>query len=113
MALRECVVCESAFDPRSPAKQRAGGRINTCPQCSSESTVRYLGLQAGDGKQAGITVLKFESDSDRQKYADFWRNNSGMHKGKSCQLGTHLSTTPGVKYKTVSQSTATNHKGKL
>jgi hypothetical protein len=110
--LRECAVCDSLFDPRSPAKLRAGGRINTCPDCSEESAVRYLGLQAGDGKQAGITVLSFGSASDRQQYADFWKNNSGIHKGKSCQLGTHLSTTPNVSFRTVTQSGATNHKGK-
>jgi len=110
--LIECAVCESPFDPRSPAKMRAGGRINTCPDCSDEPTVRYLGLQAGDGKQAGITVLSFGSSADRAAYADFWRNNSGIHKGKSCQLGTHLSTTPNVSFRTVTQSGATNHKGK-
>ncbi len=110
--LMSCIECECSFDPRSPVKQRAGGRINQCPDCSTESTVRYLGLQAGDGKQAGITVLSFNTTSDRERYADFWRNNSGMHRGKSCQLGTHLSTTPGVSYKTVTQSTATNHKGR-
>lgn len=110
--LRECAVCESLFDPRSPAKLRAGGKINTCPDCSTEGAVRYLGLQAGDGKQAGITVLSFGSAGDRERYADFWRNNSGLHKGKSCQLGAHLSTSPGVSFKTVTQSGATNHKGR-
>lgn len=111
--LSECTECGFNFDPRSPAKLRAGGRINTCPDCSEESTVRYLGLQAGDGKQAGITVLQFSSQRDRETYSDFWKNNSGAHKGKSCQLGTHLSTTPGVSFRTVTQSTATNHKGRL
>lgn len=111
--LTECAECGFNFDPRSPAKLRAGGRINHCPDCSSESAVRYLGLQAGDGKQAGITVLSFSSYEDRAKYSDFWRNNSGIHRGKACQLGTHLSTTPGVSYKTVTQSTATNHKGRM
>jgi len=110
---RECIACGYVFDSRSPAKFVAGGKINHCPDCSNEPTVKYLGLQAGDGKQAGITVLSFNSTADRNRYADFWRNNSGMNKGKSCQLGTHLSTTPGVSYKTVTQSSATNHKGKL
>lgn len=110
--LNECVECGFHFDPRSPAKLRAGGRINTCPDCSEESTVRYLGLQSGDGKQAGITVLQFSSQRDRESYSDYWRNNSGMNVGKSCQLGTHLSTTPGVSFRTVTQSGATNHKGR-
>jgi len=110
--LRECVECESMFDPRSPAKMRAGGHIGTCPDCSQESTVKYLGLANGDGKQASVTVLAFKSQEDRGRYADFWRNNSGIHRGKSCQLGSHLSTSPGISFRTVTQSTATNHKGR-
>lgn len=111
--LRECVHCGSKFDPRSPAKARAGGRINECPDCSDEPAVRYLGLAAGDGKQASITVLAFGSTADRERYSDFYRNNAGYHRGKSCQLGSHLSTDPGVKFRTVTQATATNHKGRL
>lgn len=111
--LNECVECGFYFDPRSPAKLRAGGRINTCPDCSEESTVRYLGLQAGDGKQAGITVLQFSSQRDRETYSDFWKNNSGMHKSRSCQLGSHLSTTPDVSFKTILSTGPMNHKGKM
>lgn len=110
--MKECVECEGLFDPRSPAKQRAGGRVNTCPDCSSESTVRYLGLSAGDGKQAGITVLKFETAREREEYRQMWWVNSGMMVGKSCQLG-FQKRTPNVRFTTVTQSTATNHKGKL
>jgi hypothetical protein len=108
-----CVECEAVFDPRSPAKQRAGGRINTCPDCSSESVVKYLGLANGDGKQASLTVLAFGSVGDREKYSAYYRNNAGYHKGKSCQLGSHLSTDPGVRFRTVTQMGAMNHKGKL
>lgn len=110
--IRECTECGVKFNPKSPAKIRAGGLIGTCPDCSEESTVKYLGLAAGDGKQASITVLAFNSERDRNKYADFWRNNSGIHKGKACQLGSHLSTDPGIRFRTVSQSSATNHKGR-
>jgi hypothetical protein len=109
--LRECTECESMFDPRSPAKMRAGGHINTCPECSKEPTVKYLGLSAGDGKQAGVTVLKFESKEDREEYRQMWWVNSGMMVGKSCQLG-FQKRTPNVRFKTVTQSTATNHKGR-
>jgi hypothetical protein len=108
-----CAECEATFDPRSPAKQRAGGRINTCPDCSNEPVVKYLGLTNGDGKQASITVLSFGSVKDRERYSSYYRNNAGYHKGKSCQLGSHLSTDPGVRFRTVSQTGATNHKGKL
>lgn len=111
--LMECSECGFQFDPRSPAKLRAGGRITTCPDCSEEPAVKYLGLQAGDGKQAGITVLQFSSAQDREKYSDFWKNNSGMHKSRACQLGTHLSADPGIQFKTIVTTGPMNHKGKL
>ena len=111
--MKECIECGCKFDPRSPAKLRAGGLITTCADCSEEPAVRYLGLANGDGKQASITVLAFSSSRDREKYSDFYRNNAGYHRGKSCQLGSHLSTDPGVHFRTVTQSAATNHKGKL
>lgn len=61
----------------------------------------------------GVTILSFSSKEDREKYLSFWQNNSGLHKGKSCQLGSHLSTTPKVKFRILQAPTATNHKGKL
>ena len=109
---RECAACGIGFDPNSHAKKRVGGKINTCPDCSDEPAVKYLGLTAGDGKQAGITVLKFESKEDREEYRQAWWVNSGMMVGKSCQLGIQKRT-PSVKFQTVTQSTATNHKGRL
>lgn len=109
--MRECVSCGGSFDSNSLAKRLAGGRINTCPDCSEEPAVRYLGLSAGDGKQAGVTILKFESHEDREEYRQAWWVNSGMMVGKSCQLG-YQKRTPNVKFKTVTQSTATNHKGR-
>lgn len=113
MAIKECTECGSRFDPLSPAKQRAGGRISTCPDCSDEPVVKYLGLQAGDGKQASISILAFGSSKDRERYSEFWKNNSGYNKGKSCQLGDHLTPDPGIRFRTVTQSTATNHKGRM
>ena len=110
--LRECVNCGINFDPNSPAKRRAGGKINTCAECSDEPAVKYLGLSAGDGKQAGVTILKFDSQDDREAYREMWWVNSGMMVGKSCQLG-FQKRTPNVKFRTVAQSTATNHKGRL
>ncbi len=111
--LRDCVSCGSKYDTMSPAKIRAGGLISTCPDCSDEPAVKYLGLANGDGKQASVTVLSFESAADRNRYASFWRNNSGIHKSRSCQLGSHLSTDPGIKFKTIIASAPMNHKGKL
>lgn len=111
--IRECISCGCKFDSRSPSKIKAGGRINECADCAHEPAVKYLGLSSGDGKQSSITVLSFDSVSDREKYSAFWRNNSGIHKSKSCQLGNHLSTDPGVKFKTVVASGPMNHKGKM
>jgi hypothetical protein len=111
--MRVCAVCDIEFSSNSPEKRQAGGKINECPECSEETVVKYAGLQSADGKQAQATILKFSSEKDKEAYLEFWKNNSGLHKGKSCQLGAHLSTTPGVKFETVSGFRPTNHKGKL
>jgi hypothetical protein len=108
-----CTECDSEFDTNSPEKKRAGGKIFHCADCSEENAVKYLGLQSGDGKAAGLTILSFEDEQDREKYSSFWKNNSGMNKSKSCQLGNHLSTTPGVKFKKIHEAGhGMNHKGK-
>lgn len=111
--IKECVSCGEEFDLHSPAKRRAGGRINVCPECSEEPVVKYAGVQSADGKQAQATILKFKSELDKKKYLDFWKNNSGYNKGKSCQLGNHLSTTPNINFTTVQNFNPTNHKGKF
>jgi hypothetical protein len=109
----QCVECGFEFNPCSPEKRRVGGKINQCTECSEETTVKYAGVQAADGKQSQATILKFGSEQDKSKYIAFWQNNSGFYKSKSCQLGNHLSTTPGIKFETVVGFTPTNHKGKL
>ena len=109
--IRDCVVCGGPFDTNSPAKLRVGGKITHCPDCSDEPTVKYLGLAAGDGKQAGVTILKFDSHQDREEYRQMWWVNSGMMVGKSCQMS-YQKRTPNIKFKTVTQATATNHKGR-
>lgn len=111
--LKECSECEREFDPRSSEKKRAGGLASHCPQCSRETQVKYLGLQSADGKMAGITILAFESQQDREQYRAMWHNNSGMNKGKQCQLGKHLSTVPNVRFKKLHEAGLdANHKGK-
>ena len=110
--MRTCVVCEAEYSPDSPAKRKAGGLYTVCVECSEETAVRYAGLQSADGKQSQATILKFNSIKDREVYLAFWKNNSGLHRGKSCQLGGHLSTTPAVKFETVAGFRPTNHKGK-
>ena len=111
--LTRCIVCDEDFDPTTPTRRKLGGKINQCIDCYDEPVVKYLGVQAADGKSSQSTVLKFKSDADRQKYLEFWQNNSGLHRGKSCQLGSHLSSDPGVSFETVIGHVATNHKGKL
>lgn len=112
MAIKVCIHCDSEFDVNSPEKIRAGGKINECVECSNETAVRYAGVQAADGKQSQATILKFNSDQDRGKYIAFWQNNSGLHRGKVCSLGNHLSTDPGIKFETIVAHSPTNHKGK-
>ena len=112
MRIMNCVECDIDFDLHSPEKIRAGGHINTCPDCSEETVVKYAGVQAADGKQSQATILKFNTEQDKTNYISFWRNNSGFNKGKSCQLGNHLSTTPAISFQTVQGFNPTNHKGK-
>lgn len=107
-----CASCEEEFDPNSPNKKKAGGLRTHCPDCSRETAVKYAGVQAADGKQSQATILRFESEKDKQNYIRFWKNNSGFNKGKSCQLGNHLSTTPNIKFETIVAHIPTNHKGK-
>ena len=110
--IRTCIACEDEFNLTSPAKIKAGGFSNTCPDCSEENTIKYAGVQSSDGKGSQVNVLSFNSDEDRAKYISFWKNNSGHNKGKSCQLGSHLSTDRGIKFETVVTHVPTNHKGK-
>lgn len=110
--MRICVDCDVEFDERSPEKRRAGGRITQCAFCSVETTVKYAGVQAADGKQSQATILKFKSEQDKKQYIRFWQNNSGLHRGKVCSLGNHLSTTPNIAFETITAFSPTNHKGK-
>lgn len=110
--IKECVECLNEFDTNSLAKKRAGGKINYCPECSIETEVKYAGVQAADGKQSQATILKFSSEEDKKRYISFWKNNSGFNKSKSCQLGNHISTDPGIHFQTIVAHNPTNHKGK-
>jgi hypothetical protein len=112
-ATRECSECGADFDPNHPEKRRAGGLATHCKDCSSETAVKYLGLQSADGKMAGVTILAFDTEKDREQYRRMWRNNSGINKGKVCQLGKNLSTVPNVRFKKLYEAGLdANHKGK-
>lgn len=107
-----CAECGFEFDLFSQEKRKIGGKSIHCVDCSEEVAIRYAGVQSADGKSSQATILKFSSNQDRNNYISFWQNNSGLHKGKSCQLGSHLSTTPAVSFQTIVGFTPTNHKGK-
>ena len=61
---KDCVHCGVEFNIRSTAKIKAGGKINECPDCveelGTETAVKYLGLQAGDGKANALSIVAFE-----------------------------------------------------
>ncbi len=90
MTTKTCVHCETVFNLNSHAKKMAGGKINECPDCveelGTETAVKYLGLQAGDGKTNALSIVAFESSEDRESYSKAWKVVTGFHKGKSCQL---------------------------
>ncbi len=110
--LRDCQECNRPFDPRSPAKKKVGGKIFHCPDCSEEVTVKVLGVQASAGKMAGVEILRFESQEDREQYKRYWAIASGLKNSKSCQLN-NKQTVPGVGFKKVHENHANpNHKGK-
>lgn len=115
--IKICIHCADDFDATSRQKRIAGGKINECPECvetlGTETTVAYLGVCMGEGKQGGVQILAFEDDSSRSAYLKGWRNNSGQNKGKSCQLGGHLSSTGGIRFKKKGETPAnSNHKGR-
>ena len=88
--LKQCKICGIEFDLNSPHKKRVGGKINECPDCveehETETAVKYLGLQAGDGKANALSIVAFESEDDRDAYSRAWKAVTGFHKGKSCHL---------------------------
>jgi NAD-dependent SIR2 family protein deacetylase len=108
----KCIICEEEFNPNSKEKKRAGGKINNCPSCSEETTAKALGFASGDGKMASISILKFNSTRDAEIYKEYWARASGLRQGKVCSMHKPGLTAPSVEFRTVHQSTLTNHKGK-
>ena len=113
----ECVHCGMTFDLNSRAKKAAGGKINECPDCveelGTETAVKYLGLQAGDGKTNALSIVAFESDDDRESYSRAWKAVTGFHKGKSCHLSGTQTNIGNRPMRHVSYAGGNgNHKGK-
>ncbi len=111
-----CIHCEIDFNHKSQKKTQVGGKINECPDCveefETETAIKYVGLSAGEGKQAGIDIVAFDSNKDREAYKDMWRNNSGQNKGKSCQLGRHLTPSGGMTFRKVAENHGNKHNAK-
>lgn len=113
----KCRYCGINFNPDSAEKQRVGGYINECPGCmvslGRKDVPVYLAVHAGDGKMSDLTLLKFESDEERDSYHKMWKTNTGFYKGKSCQLGRGLTSSSGYNFEIVAEFRGnTNHKGK-
>lgn len=116
--IKICKHCGVDFNINTPEKRRVGGLINECPDCVEErggdtSPPIYLGVAAGNGKMSDITILEFPSEDARKLYQRAWKNNSGQNKGKSCQLGGHLTPMSGMGFHIVGENRSNdNHKGK-
>ena len=87
MKIITCRHCEDEFNRHCSRKRRVGGYIDECPDCveelGTETAVRYRGVITGDGKQAYVTLLKFESEDDAQEYCKRYNNNSGWQNNYS------------------------------
>lgn len=112
MKILQCFECGGEYDLHSPEKRRAGGKVNHCPDCAEETTVKYAGVSAGEGKMGSVQVLKFSSEADREAYMKFWKATSGMNTGKNCQMQFRAKE-PNIKFSTVATFTGNkNHKGR-
>lgn len=116
---KTCIYCEISFKADSRRKRDIGGKINECPDCVEEmgleTAIAYAGVQAGDGKGVGCTIVAFGSEKDRANYVKAWRANSGQNVGKQCQIGSGTIPMTGMKFRKVGESGSigTNHKGRM
>lgn len=113
MKMMTCVHCDGDFDLHSQAKRAAGGRANECADCADETEVKYLGVRNADGKQAGVEVLKFNTNEERTAFNKFWKQASGMHKGKVCPLNDKPRLQAFTFVKVAETSANGNHKGRM
>lgn len=111
--MRICSECDIEFDPRSPQKRSVGGLITHCPECSEETAVKHAGISAGDGKQAGVAVLAFNSPEAREGFLGYWKAATGLYTGKNCQMGRGQPTSKKFEFRKVTEhGFGMNHKGK-
>ena len=110
--IKTCRHCEDEFDCRSTRKATVGGDIDECPDCveelGTETHVRYQGVISGEGKQACIQILSFESKADAEEYKRRWERNSGWNNRRTGGLNDSS-----IKFKKVGETRGNaNHKGK-
>jgi hypothetical protein len=105
--------CKVVFDDTDIAKKESGGLIDECPDCSDDRVVKYLGVRNASGKMGGVEILKFSNKSDREKFNRAWQHNTGLHKGKSCQVSNPSTIGNGVSFTKVAAFGGNqNHKGR-
>ena len=75
-----------AFLPE-PEADAAAGRERLVEELGTERAPTTIGVMAGDGKMAGMTMLRFDSGEKAKAYMKACRHSTGHNKGKSCQMG--------------------------
>ena len=108
---KQCKHCDIEFDVRSARKRRVGGYINECADCvvelGTETSVRYRGVIAGDGKMAAISIVRFENEADADDYVKSFNASSGSNARKTNRCNN-------IRFQHVGANIANqNHKGKL
>ena len=108
--MKVCKHCECEFNPNSWIKKKVGGYINECSDCvvelKTEKSVRYRGVVSGSGKMSAISIVKFDSEEDAERYVRSFNSCGafGIRKTNSCNSikHSHIGTNIGND----------NHKGK-
>jgi hypothetical protein len=114
--VKECKHCGIDFNTRSPRKAQVGGKINECPDCveelGTESGPVSRGVSAGDGKQGMVTIMRFENKQQGDEYMRMWKQSTGFHRGKACQMGqTCMTSMDNMGQKVGEHGGNGNHKG--
>ena len=110
-------ICEVEFSKTDPRRKNLDPYINECTECCihrenkfGKKAIPYLAVKSASGKMSNITILKFESMEDREKYHKNWKKNSNH--GYRTTLK-RASGTSGIKFKTVGENFGNeNHKGR-
>jgi len=108
--MKICKHCDYEFNTNSWIKKKVGGYINECPDCvrelKTETAVKYRGVVSGSGKMSAISIVKFSSDEDAERYVRSFNASGafGINKTNSCNSikHTHVGSNIGNE----------NHKGK-